>query len=366
MVFDHQITILLQNNNLFYAPSVHNRRSYFYCEGDGFGSEFNRFNINHNTTAIDDPNINVVAYSGCVSKYKTLMNGGTNNFGTNSNSFYDNVTLTEGTGVDEGYWTPSGETYAEMGAQVLTVEYDLDSKNVSRGSNPDMGAVQFSGEIDTNPVITYGPIVLTGTCGAVPSTINLNNVRIVDTAGVPTSGTLMPRLYYKINSGAYISVTGTLTSGNGNDGFWNFTMTEITAGTLSYFVIAQDRLTKIISNPNLGLVACSVNNVSTPPTSPSSIVIGGSAAVYSLGSWSEPPSISKAVIFEDNYSSVSNIEACSVLVRSGNTVVFNNAHTLLVQNEVVVEPGANLNFENNSSLVQIENAINLGDINYKR
>lgn len=354
------------NNNLFYAPSVHNRRSYFYCEGDGFGSEFNRFNINHNTTAIDDPNINVVAYSGCVSKYKTLMNGGTNNFGTDSNSFYDNVTLTEGTGVDEGYWTPSGETYAEMGAQILPVEYDLDSKNVSRGSNPDMGAVQFSGEIDTNPVITYGPIVLTGTCGAVPSTINLNNVRIVDTAGVPTSGTLMPRLYYKINSGAYTSVTGTLTSGNGNDGFWNFTMTGITAGTLSYFVIAQDRLTKIISNPDLGLVACSVNNVSTPPTSPSSIVIGGSAAVYSLGSWSEPPSISKAVIFEDNYSSVSNIEACSVLVRSGNTVVFNNAHTLLVQNEVVVEPGANLNFENNSSLVQIENAINLGDINYKR
>lgn len=354
------------NNNLFYAPSVHNRRSYFYCEGNGFGSEYNRFNIDHNTAAINDPNINVAPFTGCTSLYKTLMNGGASNFGTDANSYYDNVTLTEGTGIDEGYWTPSGETYAELGAQVLTSEYDLDSKNVSRGSSPDMGALQFSGTIATVPDISYGPISIPGSCGAVVSTLTLTNVHIVDSAGVPTTGTLIPRLYYKVNSGAYTSVAGTLLSGTGTDGYWSFTMTGLSAGTISYYVIAQDRLTQLTSNPSMGLVACNVNNVTTHPTSPTTITMGGSTAIYALGAWSSAPTISKAVIFDDDFSSTVSIEACSVLVKSGRTVVFNSAHTLLVQNEVTVEPGGNLIFENNSQLVQINNSINSGDIQYKR
>lgn len=354
------------NNNLFYAPSVHNRRSYFYCEGNGFGSEYNRFNIDHNTAAINDPNINVAPFTGCTSLYKTLMNGGASNFGTDADSYYDNVTLTEGSGVDEGYWTPSGETYAELGAQVLSSEYDLDSKNISRGSSPDMGALQFSGTIATVPDISYGPISIPGSCGAVVSTLTLTNVHIVDLAGVPTTGTLIPRLYYKINSGAYTSVAGTLVSGTGTDGYWNFTLTGLSAGTISYYVIAQDRLTQLTSNPSLGLVACNVNNVTTHPTNPTTITMGGSTAIYALGAWSSTPTISKAVIFDDNFSSTTSIEACSVLVKAGRTVVFNSAHTLLVQNEVTVEPGGTLIFENNSQLIQIANVSNSGDINYKR
>ena len=354
------------NNNLFYAPSVHNRRSYFYCEGNGFGTEYNRFNIDHNTVAIHDPNINISPFVGCTSKYKTLMNGGASNYGSDSNSYYENVTLTEGVGLEAGYWTPSGETYAELGAQVLAAEYDLDSKNVSRGSTPDMGALQFSGTQPTAPTITYGPITVPGSCGAVVSTLDLENVHIVDVAGVPTSGSLMPRLYYRINAGAYVSVAGTLISGDGNDGYWNFTMTGLTAGTIEYFVIAQDQLTKIDSNPSPGLIACNVNNVTTPPTTPSSLVLGGSAAIYSLGAWSSPPTLSKAVIFDDDFSSTVSIEACSVLVKSGRNVVFNSAHTLYVQNEVTVEVGGNLIFENNSKLVQIEDVANSGDIQYKR
>ncbi|HLP65483.1 T9SS sorting signal type C domain-containing protein [Flavobacterium sp.] len=354
------------NNNLFYAPSVHNRRSYFYCEGNGFGSEYNRFNIDHNTAAINDPNINVAPFTGCTSLYKTLMNGGASNFGTDSDTYYDNVTLTEGTGIDEGYWTPSGETYAELGAQVLTTEYDLDSKNVSRGSSPDMGALQFSGTTAMVPDISYGPISIPGSCGAVVSTLTLTNVHIVDLAGVPTSGTLVPRLYYKINSGAYTSVAGTLVSGTGTDGYWNFTMTGLSAGTISYYVIAQDRLTQLTSNPSLGLVACNVNNVTTHPTNPTTITMGGSTAIFALGAWSSAPTISKAVIFDDNFSSTTSIEACSVLVKAGRTVVFNSAHNLLVQNEVTVELGGTLIFENNSQLIQIANVSNSGDINYKR
>lgn len=354
------------NNNLFFAPSVHNRRSYFYCEGDGFGTEYNRYNIDHNTVAIYDPNMNVNPFSGCTSKYKTLMNGGASNYGTDNVSFYDDIVLTEGTAADAGYWTPSGETYAESGAQVLGGEYDLDSKGVSRGSNPDMGALQFSGNSETVPDISYSPLTVPGSCGAVVSSLTLSNVHIIDEAGVPVSGNLVPRLYYQMNSGAYTSVAGTLTSGNGNDGYWSFNLTGLSAGILNYYVIAQDRLTQITSNPATGLLACNVNNVTTHPTSPSTLTIGGSVAVYALGAWSNTPQISRAVIFDDDYNSVQNIEACSVLVKSGRTVVFNSAHHLLVQHEVVVEPGATLLFENNSSLVQIEPDANSGNIIYKR
>ncbi len=354
------------NNNIFYTPSVHGRRSYLYCEGSGTGTEFNRFNIDHNTTAINDPNFNVVPFSGCTSKYKTLMDG-FSSYGTDSDTYCDNLILTEGSGLDEGYWTPSGETYAELGAQVLPAEYDLDSKNISRGSTPDIGALQFSAQVATVPTISYGPISIPGSCGAVVTSLTLTNVHITDTAGVPTSGALVPRLYYQINSGAYVSVAGTLISGNGNDGYWSFTMTGLSAGTINYYVIAQDRLTMITSNPASGLVACNVNSVATHPSNPSSLVIGGgSTAIYALGAWNTLPSLTKAVIFDDNFTSTASIEACSVLVKAGRTVVFNSAHYLLVQNEVTVEPGGTLIFEHNSQLVQINNSTNSGDIHYKR
>lgn len=354
------------NNNIFYAPSVHGRRSYLYCEGSGTGTEFNRFNIDHNTTAINDPNFNVIPFTGCTSKYKTLMDG-FSSFGSDADSFCDNLILTEGVGLDEGYWTPSGETYAELGAQVLPVEYDLDSKNISRGSSPDIGALQFSAQIETVPTISFGPISIPGSCGAIVNTLTLDNVHIEDVAGVPTTGSLVPRLYYKVNAGAYTSVAGTLISGTGHDGYWSFTMTGLVAGTISYYVIAQDRLTMITSNPATGLVACNVNSVSTHPTTPSTITIGGgSTAIYSLGAWNIAPTLTTAVIFDDDFTSTVSIEACSVLIKAGRTVVFNSAHHLLVQNEVTVEPGGTLIFENNSQLVQIANSVNSGAINYKR
>lgn len=71
------------------------------------------------------------------------------------------------------------------------------------------------------------------------------------------------------------------------------------------------------------------------------------------------------------FSSVSDIEACSVEVISG-IVNINSGHTLIVQNDVKVV-GGSLTFENNASLVQINtlnnNGVafaNSGNITYKR
>lgn len=84
-------------------------------------------------------------------------------------------------------------------------------------------------------------------------------------------------------------------------------------------------------------------------------------------SWSNGlPTSSMRAIFAGNFSSSGNITACSVVVNSGN-VIINTTNTLIVTNEVNVV-GGSLVFENNSSLVQINDLAiaNSGNITYKR
>ena len=78
-----------------------------------------------------------------------------------------------------------------------------------------------------------------------------------------------------------------------------------------------------------------------------------------------PPTSGTAVIFNANYSSTGNLSACSVVVNAGANVVFNSNHTLTVENAVAVSGGA-LTFENNASLVQVSDAVNTGNITYRR
>lgn len=78
------------------------------------------------------------------------------------------------------------------------------------------------------------------------------------------------------------------------------------------------------------------------------------------------PDATKAVVFEQNFNSTTSIEACSCQITNGASVVINPEHTLTVINAVAVLDGT-LTFENNASLVQINDAaINTGSIQYKR
>lgn len=89
------------------------------------------------------------------------------------------------------------------------------------------------------------------------------------------------------------------------------------------------------------------------------------ATTWNGVTWSNGlPSISKAVVFAGNFTSTGNVSACSVTVQSGN-VVINSGHTLTVQNAVNVV-GGSLTFENNASLLQNTNAVNSGNITYRR
>jgi hypothetical protein len=79
------------------------------------------------------------------------------------------------------------------------------------------------------------------------------------------------------------------------------------------------------------------------------------------------PTIENKVMFVGNYTSTDNLEACSCDVKNNANVVINSGHTLKVTNEVKVDSDSSLTFENNASLVQVNDlAVNSGNIIYKR
>jgi len=83
------------------------------------------------------------------------------------------------------------------------------------------------------------------------------------------------------------------------------------------------------------------------------------------GAWSNgDPDAFTAAIFTADYNSAADLEACSVVVSSGN-VVFHPGHTLTVQNKLTVS-GGTLTFEDSASLVQVNGVANSGSITYKR
>lgn len=88
-------------------------------------------------------------------------------------------------------------------------------------------------------------------------------------------------------------------------------------------------------------------------------------STWNGSAWSNGvPTSSTLAIFNGNFSSTGDINACAVRVNSG-TVTINSGHTLTVQNDVA-NIGGSLVFENNASLLQVNNSVNSGNIVYKR
>jgi hypothetical protein len=154
-------------------------------------------------------------------------------------------------------------------------------------TTPTIGAYEQAGDA-AGPAITY--TALTFTC--LTGDRALNGVVITDASGVPTTGSLQPRIYFRKNAGTWFSTQGTLASGTATNGTWDFnivaaTMGGLTAGdAVQYYVIAQDvaAIPNISSNPSAGLVATDVNTVTTAPTTPNSFTVSTTlAGTYTVG-----------------------------------------------------------------------------------
>ena len=97
------------------------------------------------------------------------------------------------------------------------------------------------------------------------------------------------------------------------------------------------------------------------------------AAFPPFPGWSNgTPDASKQAVFNANYTvdivntPTSVINACSLTVNPGVTVTVNSGFTVRVTNNVTVSGNGRFIFENDASLVQINNTVNSGDITYKR
>ncbi len=187
--------------------------------------------------------------------------------------------------------------YVVGGADNTGTGITSDFLSVARHTGtPPMGSTMGAYE---NPFDVTAPVIQLTTISTSCSTSDrIFTGTITDNLGVPVTGSFVPRVYFKKNTGAYFSTPGVLTSGNGINGVWTFTITASTLGGLtggdviSYFVICQDLADpiNIKSNPSAGLVATNVNNVTTPPVSPitNTVLYTFGPGSYSVGSGTIP------------------------------------------------------------------------------
>ncbi len=160
------------------------------------------------------------------------------------------------------------------GTPIGTVTDDFDGQVRASLTPTDIGADagNFLGVDLTPPAISYTALGNTSL-----TTNRTQTATLTDVTGVATGG-LAPRICYRKNAGTYFSQACSLTGGTVNSGTWDCVINNAdlggvtTADVIAYFVIAQDTLGNVGSNPG-GAVAVDVNNVTTPPASPNTYTI---------------------------------------------------------------------------------------------
>ena len=169
--------------------------------------------------------------------------------------------------------------------------------------------------VNTSPSAPSIGTITQPTCALATGSVVLN--------GLPASGT------WTLNPG---SITGTGTS---------TTISGLSAGTYNY----------------------TVSNGTCTSSASSDVVLISSTTTWNGTSWSNgSPTSAKNIVFNGGYTSSSDLAGCSCQVTSGAVVILN---TLTITNGVNVT-GGSLIFENNASLLQINNVANSGSITYKR
>lgn len=151
------------------------------------------------------------------------------------------------------------------------------------------------------PTIYYTPLLPTS-CNT--GNMSLNGVQVLDATGIPLVGGNVPRIYYRKGAGSWFSQAGTFVSGVATNSFWNFTIVAADMGGLlagdivSYYVIAQDNVgTPNVGSYAAGVVASSVNSVTTAPVTPFSYTIGSISlsGTYTVGAAGVYPTLTAAI-----------------------------------------------------------------------
>ncbi|WP_412464518.1 T9SS sorting signal type C domain-containing protein [Flavobacterium mekongense] len=163
-------------------------------------------------------------------------------------------------------------------------------------------------------------------------------------------------------------VTPLTVTGAGNTFTWTSTVANTlfsdAAGTVPY-VPMTNATTVYVKTPSTVtvtvLATLSVNGCQRS----ASVIISTPSTTWNGTAWSAgAPNANTAAIFNGNYVAAGNLSACSVTINSG-AVSFGVGQTLTVTNDVKVL-GGSLTMGNESSLLQINNTTNTGNITYVR
>jgi hypothetical protein len=178
------------------------------------------------------------------------------------------------------------------GVLIAGITVDFDGNDRTSNTPVDIGAhaglfnsILVPGTDIFSPVISFTPIPNQLGCSG-PFTAPSLVATVTDIGvGVPTSGANVPRLWYRRSApapSAWASVPGTLISGNGNNGDWEFQVdyslipvTPTAGDVYQYYIAAQD-LAVNNGNPNIGFSPFNANsepvhtnnNVNTQLTAP--------------------------------------------------------------------------------------------------
>ena len=195
------------------------------------------------------------------------------NFGGNLNSItYNPAFVTVTSPSDLHLTTAAANNVLAAGTPITSPSITVDIDGATRSATaPTMGADEI-----INNTISY--TTLASTCST--GDVILSGVSITSGAGVPTTGTTVPQIYFKKGvAGTWYHSSGTLTGGTATAGTWSFTITAATMGGVAggdviyYYVVAQTVGGTVFANPTTGLVATDVNTVTTPPTTPNNYTV---------------------------------------------------------------------------------------------
>jgi len=187
----------------------------------------------------------------------------------------------------------------------ITTDYDGDARYPNAGypdnagfpaAAPDIGADEFGGlGLDlTPPNISFTP--LQNTASLIARTLVTS---ITDATGVPTAGTGLPVLYWKINSGSYTPVTATWVSAD--EYTFTFGSGVVLGDIVSYYIVAQDEVTptpNVGASPSGGATGFTINPpaCSTPPEPPMTYTILGSiCGTFQVGAGQTYTTITEAI-----------------------------------------------------------------------
>ncbi|MFZ4059394.1 MAG: beta strand repeat-containing protein, partial [Ferruginibacter sp.] len=195
---------------------------------------------------------------------------------------------------------PAIATQIESGAGSIagiTDDYDGDVRNVS---TPDIGADEgtFALADLSAPLISY--TILPFTCGSGNRTLTAS---ITDASGVPTSGSGLPVLYWKINAGAYNAATGVYVSGSNYS--FTFGAGVVAGDVVSYYIVAQDNagIPNVGAFPSAGAAGLAIDppSASTAPTTPSSYSIRNTlSGTYTVGAAGTYTTLTAAIAAYNN------------------------------------------------------------------